>query len=207
MLLEKTVDTGIDSDRHKLASTSDGLSARTRPHVSGKFLFVGETQFYVKGVSYGAFRPDEAKNEYHDLEQIERDFAQMAAHGINTVRIPHTMPPRVPSDIAQRYGLRVMVGLSAEQYVGYLIDKKRAPNIEKMMREKVRTVVGHPALLCYGIGNEIPASVARWLGNRRKSSGICESHLCGSSETKRTQKGSVAYVELSVNRVPSAPIS
>ena len=35
------------------------------------------------------------------------------------------------------------------------------------MREKVRTVVGHPALLCYGIGNEIPASVARWLGNRR----------------------------------------
>jgi len=165
MLLEKRVDTGTDCDRQQLIPTAGRISAHIRPHVSGKFIFVGETKFYIKGVSYGAFRPDEAKNEYHDLEQIERDFAQMAAHGINTIRIPHTMPPRALMDIAQRHGLRVMVGLSAEQYVGYLIDKKRAPDIEKMVREKVRTVLGHPALLCYGIGNEIPASVARWLGN------------------------------------------
>lgn len=169
MLLEKGVDTGTDCNRQQLIPTSDKISTHIhiRPHVSGKFIFVGETKFYIKGVSYGAFRPDEAKNEYHDLEQIERDFAQMVAHGINTIRIPHTMPPRALMDIAQRHGLRVMVGLSAEQYVGYLIDKKRAPDIEKKVREKVRIVLGHPALLCYGIGNEIPASVARWLGNRR----------------------------------------
>jgi len=47
----------------------------------------------------------------------------MAANGINTVRIPHTMPPRALLDIAQQHGLRVMVGLSAEQYVGVLIDR------------------------------------------------------------------------------------
>ena len=61
-----------------------------------------------------------------------------------------------------------MVGLSAEQYIGYLIDiEKKAPNIEAIVREKVRTVKGHPALLCYAIGNEIAAPVARWLGRNK----------------------------------------
>jgi GT2 family glycosyltransferase len=60
-----------------------------------------------------------------------------------------------------------MVGLSAEQYVGYLIDKEGAPDIEGLIRARVRTCAGHPALLCYAIGNEIPASIVRWLGRRR----------------------------------------
>src|SRR5256884_5269214 len=51
-------------------------------------------------------------HEYHDPNVIERDFAQMAANGINTVRIPHTMPPRSLLGAARRHGLRVMVGLS-----------------------------------------------------------------------------------------------
>jgi hypothetical protein len=70
-------------------------------------------------------------------------------------------------DAAQRHGLRVMVGLSAEQYVGYLIDKKEAPDIEAVVRTKVQACAGHPALLCYALGNEIPAPLVRWLGHRR----------------------------------------
>ena len=31
----------------------------------------------------------------------------------------------------------------------------------------MRSVAGHPALLCYALGNEIPATLARWLGRRR----------------------------------------
>jgi len=138
-----------------------------RPVVKGKFVFLSDEKLYVRGVTYGSFRPDENGNEYHNLDLIERDFAQMAANGMNAVRIPHTMPPRSLLDVAQRHGLYVMVGLSAEQYVGYIIDKKGAPNIEAIVREKVRSVAGHPALLCYAIGNEIPAPIVRWLGRRR----------------------------------------
>ncbi|HVH09513.1 MAG TPA: glycosyltransferase [Gemmatimonadales bacterium] len=138
-----------------------------RPSVRGKFLFIGTEKFYVRGVTYGAFAPDAEGREYSDLAPIERDFAQMAANGINAVRIPHTTPPRPVLDVAQRHGLRVMVGLSAEQYVGYLIDRRGAPDITARIRAAVRACAGHPALLCYGLGNEIPASLVRWLGRRR----------------------------------------
>ena len=135
--------------------------------VRGKFLFEGDEKFYVKGVTYGAFRPDKQGREYQDHQRIEADFAQMAANGFNAVRIPHTTPPCSLLDAALRHGLRVMVGLSAEQFVGYLIDRKKAPDIEEIIRSKVRAIRGHPALLCYAIGNEIPAPTARWLGRRR----------------------------------------
>jgi GT2 family glycosyltransferase len=138
-----------------------------RPSRIGKFLSVGADRFYVRGVTYGAFRPNAGGEEYHDLDIVDRDFRLMAASGFNTVRIPHTMPPRSLLDVAERHGLRVMVGLSAEQYVGYLTDTRRAPDIESLVRAKVRTVAGHRALLCYALGNEIPASTARWLGRRR----------------------------------------
>jgi len=149
-------------------------SARTklpiteRLRVEGKFLFEGDVKFYVKGVSYGAFRPDAAKREYQNAAQIDRDFGQMASVGINTVRIPHTVPPNSLLDTAFRHGLRVMVGLCAEQYVGYLLDPlKRAPDIKARIREKVRKIRKHPGLLCYSIGNEITAPVARMLGRKK----------------------------------------
>ncbi len=141
------------------------VAGQLRPCVRGKFLFVGDEKLYVRGVTYGAFTPDAAGNEYHDLATVERDFAQMAANGINAVRIPHTTPPRALLDIASRHGLRVMVGLSAEQYIGYLVDRPPgAPDVEALIRNRVRACAGHPALLCYALGNEIPALVARWLG-------------------------------------------
>ncbi|HWP58459.1 MAG TPA: glycosyltransferase [Candidatus Acidoferrales bacterium] len=130
-------------------------------------MFIGNAKFWVRGVTYGAFRPGPDGREYHDRDALERDFSLMAANGVNAVRIPHTMPPRQLLDIAGRHGLRVMAGLSAEQYVGYLIDRKGAPDIEKLVRAKVRSCAGHPALLCYALGNEIAAPVVRWLGRRR----------------------------------------
>jgi GT2 family glycosyltransferase len=140
---------------------------RVRLRAKGKFLFAGDEKFYIKGVTYGAFRPDDQGREYQDLRRIEADFAQMAANGLNAVRIPHTMPPRFLLDVALRHGLRVMVGLSAEQFVGYLIDRKKAVDVEEIVRTKVEAVSGHPALLCYALGNEIPAPMARWLGRRQ----------------------------------------
>src|SRR5437667_2219821 len=150
-----------------LAAGSRPLAEGPRPEVRGKFLVVGDTTFHVRGVTYGAFRPDGHDREYRDLDTIDADFAQMAANGINAVRIPHTLPPRALLDLAAEHGLRVMVGLSAEQYVGFLIDRKGAPDVAEIVRAKVRACAGHPALLCYALGHELPAQIVRWLGPRR----------------------------------------
>ena len=59
----------------KAIAVVDGV----RPRVEGKFLYVGDEKFYVRGVTYGPFRPDENGCEYHNPEMVDRDFAQMAA--------------------------------------------------------------------------------------------------------------------------------
>src|SRR5438270_12588007 len=79
-----------------------------RPHVRGKFLYVGEEKFWVRGISYGTFQIDENGEERLRREIVDRDFAQMADNGFNVVRV-HTGPPRWLLDIAQKNGLRVMV--------------------------------------------------------------------------------------------------
>jgi glycosyltransferase involved in cell wall biosynthesis len=117
-------------------------------------------------VTYGTFRPDASGNQYHNRELIKKDFAGMAANGINSVRVYNT-PHRSLLDLAQRYGLRVIVDLAADQYVGFLTDRKGAPDIHDLVRTKVRACSGHPAILAYSLGNEISAALVRWYGRRR----------------------------------------
>ncbi len=137
-----------------------------RPRVAGKFIFVGDEKFYIRGVTYGPFHPDENGCEYHDPETVERDFEKMASFGVNAVRT-YTVPPRWLLDIAQKHGLRVMVGLPWEEHIAFLEDKKLAKDIEARVRDGVRACAGHSALLCFTIGNEIPASIVRWYGAHR----------------------------------------
>ena len=60
-----------------------------------------------------------------------------------------------------------MVGLPWEQHVAFLDDRARARAIEERVRDGVRACAGHPAVLCYAVGNEIPAPIVRWHGRRR----------------------------------------
>jgi GT2 family glycosyltransferase len=134
--------------------------------VRGKFVFLGDKELYIRGVTYGTFRPREDGSEYPDPRVVEKDFAMMTANGMNTVRT-YTVPPRWLLDAAVRHGLHVMVGLPLDRYVGFLTDKQGAPDLEELARHGVRACAGHPAVLCYTIGNEVPASTARWHGRRR----------------------------------------
>ncbi len=144
----------------------EDLTGVARPCVRGKFIFIGEEKFYVRGVTYGTFRPGDNGDEFPLAATVDRDFARMAASGINAVRT-YTVPPRWLLDCADVHGLRVMVGLPVERYVGFLNDGRRAPDIEALVRDWVRCSRAHPSLLCYAIGNEIPAPVVRWHGRRR----------------------------------------
>ena len=146
-------------------STLPGAT-RTRPRAAGKFLYADGEKFYVRGVTYGTFRPLESGDEFPEPEAVERDFRLMAAQGINAVRT-YTPPPAWLLERAWDHGLRVLVGLGAEREVGYLNDSRDVSAIEARVRERVRRCARHPAVLCYAIGNEIPAPIVRWIGPRR----------------------------------------
>lgn len=138
----------------------------TRPRATGRFLFLGNTKFNVHGVTYGPFGSDSSDREYRAPSDVRRDFEKMASSGINAIRT-YTAPPLWLLDMAMEFGLRVMVGLPWEQHVTFLDDPKLLRQIVYRVRSEVRTCAGHPAILCYAIGNEIPGSIVRWHGAGR----------------------------------------
>jgi GT2 family glycosyltransferase len=154
------IETAPGGERSRLAA---GDLARVEVH--GKFLTAGGEKLYLYGVTYGTFRPAADGSEFSP-SAVERDFAAMAEHGINAVRI-YTVPPRWLLDVAERHGLYVLVGLPWEQHVTFLDDPARARAIEERVRAGVRSCAGHSAVLAYAIGNEIPAPVVRWHGARK----------------------------------------
>ena len=137
-----------------------------RPAVNGKFLMLGKEKFYVKGVTYGTFRPNAEGIQFPDKSTIENDFGQMVAYGINAVRV-YTTPPLYLLDAAFEKGLKVMVGLPWEQHITFLDSKERKLSILDNVKKYVLTCAGHPAILCYSIGNEIPAPIVRYYGKEK----------------------------------------
>jgi glycosyltransferase involved in cell wall biosynthesis len=157
----------------RLSDQPDGIAVldsihayARRPTVRGKFLFVGNNKYWVKGVTYGTFSPNEDGSQFPSVEVVDSDFAAMAENDINTIRT-YTPAPRWLLDTAQRHGLRVMVGLAWEQHITFLDDAAVKRRIRERVRADVRACAGHPALLCFSIGNEIPPSIVRWHGHRR----------------------------------------
>ena len=142
------------------------LAPALRPCVRGKFIFVGGEKLYIRGVTYGTFKPDDRGDEFPAPPVVERDFALMAANGVNCIRT-YTPPPRWVLDAAQGYGLRVMVGLPVERAIAFLDYRECSRSIEQMVRSVVGGCAGHPAILCYTIGNEVPASIVRWHGRHK----------------------------------------
>lgn len=134
-----------------------------RPSVRGKSLYLGEEKLSICGVTYGPFGSGSGGG--FDPRTALRDFAQMREAGINAIRV-YTPPERWVLDLAHQSGLLVLVGVPWEQHVAFL-DGDRAHTIERTVRATVRSCAGHPAVLAYAIGNEIPSSIVRWHGRRR----------------------------------------
>jgi GT2 family glycosyltransferase/sugar lactone lactonase YvrE len=144
--------------------STESTSARLR--TDGKFFRQGDERFFLKGVTYGTFAPDPDGCQFPPTRQIAEDFAQMAALGINTVRL-YTPPRPEMLDEASRHGLRVMVGIPWMQHVAFLDDRATNRSIGREIVGKVRELGKHPAVALFALGNEIPPGVVRWHGRLR----------------------------------------
>jgi len=141
-------------------------AAAEQVRARGKFLYVGDQKLYVRGVTYGTFRERAGEGLFPAAEVVAADFAAMAANGVNALRT-YTVPPTWLLELAAAHGLRVLVGIPWEQHVAFLEDRARRRAIVETVRRSVRACAGHPAVLGYVVGNEIPPSIVRWHGRQR----------------------------------------
>ncbi len=146
--------------------SSNGRSPLGRPEVRTRFTHVGSEKIFIRGVTYGTFGEGPDGFPYPDEVTVARDFAAMTAAGVNAVRL-YTVPPRWLLDLASQHGLRAMVGLSWEDHVAFLDDRKHSARIVDQVRRDAESCADHPAILCLAVGNEIPSSIVRWHGARR----------------------------------------
>src|SRR3954464_7388065 len=133
-------------------------AAAVRPVVRGKFLYAGEQKLCIRGVTYGPFGPDGSGTEFGRPQQVDQDFRRISELGLNAVRV-YSVPPRWLLDLARHHALWVVVGIAWEQHVTFLAERSRRHQIEHRVREAVQQCAGHPAVLCYAIGNEIPSNI------------------------------------------------
>jgi GT2 family glycosyltransferase len=137
--------------------------------VAGRYFHAGDEKFTLRGVTYGTFGPGPDGEAFPPDLTLSRDFRAMRAAGFNSVRT-YTVPSARVLDAAARHGLRVLVGIPWTQHVSFLDDRRLMEGITSRVRAGVRSCAGHPALLGFAIGNEIPAEIVRWSGRRRTRS-------------------------------------
>ena len=131
-----------------------------------KFFFEGDRKFFVKGVTYGPFKPDAEGKYLGRAEQLETDLRLMRDIGVNLVRVYHP-PPRWFLDRCGAAGMRVLITLPWQKHIEFLRARKVRQEIAQMVRTTVSEYRGHPAIFGYLVGNEISSTMARWLGVRR----------------------------------------
>jgi len=131
-----------------------------------KFFFEGDRKFFVKGVTYGPFRPDANGNTFGSERQVERDLGLMRDVGVNLLRVYHT-PPRWFLDRCGAAEIRVIYTVPWIKHVEFLKQKSARDDIVKYVRQSIHAIAGHPAIFGYLVGNEISSTMVRWLGVRR----------------------------------------
>lgn len=143
------------------------LSATTRPAVNGRFLSVEGKRFWVKGVTYGTFRPNAKGEPFPPRERVREDFARMRGAGINTIRL-YTPPPDWVADDAANAGLLIVADVCwGPRRCAELDEPDRLQGIYTWSREHSRRLAEHPGMLLFSLGNEIPPLVVRWYGAER----------------------------------------
>lgn len=131
----------------------------------GPFFFRGAAKFYAKGVTYGPFRPNAAGEFFKEPAETRADFALMRELGINTARIYYP-PPAWLADLAAEAGIALLVGIPWPEHVCHFGDEGFERSVRTSITGAIAARRGHPAILGYLVGNEIPTTNVRWVGPR-----------------------------------------
>jgi GT2 family glycosyltransferase len=137
-----------------------------RPRAEGKFLWLGNEKFFVRGVTYGAFAPNAYGDQFPEACDVAKDFALMRQAGINSI-LTYTVPPVSLLDQAQRYGLRVLINVPWMGHVCFLEQASTRRAARLAVQKAASSCRNHPAVLMYAVAKELPPQIIRWHGKKK----------------------------------------
>jgi glycosyltransferase involved in cell wall biosynthesis len=149
------------SGRHR---RSEPISNRVRR--DGKFFRLGSEKFYVKGVTYGPFKPGADGCSLPGVEQARRDFGQMLELGANCVRI-YENPPTWFLDLAQEMGIKIFLDVAWAKNLTFTVDEALMEQAREAIRRAARECGNHPAIFAISVVNEIPPDIVRYVGREK----------------------------------------
>jgi glycosyltransferase involved in cell wall biosynthesis len=96
-------------------------------------------------------------------EALQRDLRSLVELGANVLRV-YEVPSVDFVDACATRGLRVIIGIPWAQHVDFLAHGTALPEARGLLLSAVEKFHGHPGVLAYLVGNEIPATLVRWMG-------------------------------------------
>jgi beta-galactosidase/beta-glucuronidase len=148
-----------------------GRQRRTQPVTNrvrrdGKFFRLGADKFYVKGVTYGPFKPGPDGEPLPDPDQVRKDFAQMRDLGVNCARIYH-LPPAWFLDLAQQMGMKIFLDVAWPKNLTFVGDRQITQQAHDAVRKAAQTCGNHDAVFAISVANEIPPDIVRFVGREK----------------------------------------
>jgi GT2 family glycosyltransferase len=134
--------------------------------VAGKFLRQGGSKVFLRGISYGPFRPNSRGEPWPEAERLRLDLEHITSLGFDTVRLYHP-PDDELLRTARRLGLKLIVGIAWTDHLDFLRDRGQRRRIIETVEAAATRLRDHPCVSAFLIGNEIEKNLVRWMGPRR----------------------------------------
>ena len=119
-------------------------------------------------MTYGSFATRVDREAFPSSDRVRRDFAMMAAAGLNTVRT-YSAPPADVLELAEEVGLRLLVGVHYEDWrevpqTGRNARRRILDAGRRALERAMERCAGRDSVLAIAVGNEVPADLVRLHG-------------------------------------------
>src|SRR5437867_1344648 len=124
---------------------STAVRSSARAAVDGKFFRVGDEKFYLKGITYGPFKPSRDGELFPSSDQTHADFRLIGELGANLLRVYHVPPPRF-LDLASEHNLKLLIDIPWPRQLCFLDSPGVQLDAIRSTRESVKACKGHSAV-------------------------------------------------------------
>jgi hypothetical protein len=132
-----------------------------RIRTDGMFFGEADRRFWLRGVSYGPFRANEAGDFLPEPAVVGRDVDLVRELGANCLRVYYP-PPAWFVEQTHAAGLRLLVGLPWAQHLRFLDSARSRADIRASVGREARRLGDATNVLGLLIGNEISPQLVRW---------------------------------------------